>query len=55
MHKLAKANFTHTTKLEVEEYYIPRGFIPMRCRLLADGALISVKDLYIAIPKRVIK
>ncbi|MEM1639447.1 MAG: type I-A CRISPR-associated protein Cas5a [Desulfurococcaceae archaeon] len=53
MHKLAEANFKHTTKLEVEEYYVPRGFTKMKCRLLSNGALISVKDLYIAIPKQV--
>lgn len=55
MHKLAKANFTRTTKPEVEEYYVPRGFGPMKCRLLANGALISVKDLYLAIPRRFIE
>ncbi len=54
MHKLSRVNFTRTTKPETDEYYVPRGFKPMKCRLLASGALISVKDLNVAIPKHII-
>lgn len=52
MHRLTPSSFTHSSELETEEFYIPRGWSPMKCELLDNGALIKLKNLTVAIPKQ---
>lgn len=55
MNKLTQINYTHTTKPDIEEFYVPRGLGPMKCKLLDGGVLLELQGFHVAIPGYILK